>query len=92
MCSVHRREGWLNAAGLRLSLLTMQDTIHGGFAGHCGHGADLFHTHFALAALALEPGNVSELCTVDVLFCLPTTVLQRNVDRVRWLWSKSMCL
>jgi geranylgeranyl transferase type-2 subunit beta len=69
-----KREAWFDAVGLRQSLLALQDPVQGGFSSHSGRAPDLFHTHFALAALALlcqQPLPVINPC-----LCLPSALLR----------------
>ena len=54
----------------------MQDREAGGFSGIEGRDPDLFHTHFAVAALALLPATAAvPVAAVDPVFCLPQTLV-----------------
>lgn len=63
----------MDVAGLRASVLSLQ-AEGGGFSPRPSEPADVFHTHFAIAALALlgEPGTEA----LHPLYCMPRHVVQ----------------
>jgi geranylgeranyl transferase type-2 subunit beta len=60
---------WVDKKALRLFVLKAQDEEDGGIADRPGFAADIFHTFFGLAALALMGGD--ELVNIDAQLAVP---------------------
>jgi len=81
-----RRLQWIDGAKLKHFIMQAQDPDDGGIADRPDDAADLFHTFFGIAGLALlrEPG----LAPVDPVFALPIAVTKRlgiyRGDAVEW--------
>ena len=66
---------WIDAHALRSFILSAQDPDHGGISDRPDNVADVFHTLFGVAGLALlgEPG----LEHVDPTYCMPSRITER---------------
>jgi len=73
--SLLQRLHWIDADKLREFILSAQDPDGGGIADRPDNVADVFHTQFGVAGLALlgYPG----LARVDPTYCMPSTVTMR---------------
>ncbi|KJE96529.1 rab geranylgeranyl transferase [Capsaspora owczarzaki ATCC 30864] len=74
--------GWksrINLEGACQYLISTQNRSTGGLAPRPNERADVFHTHFAIAGLALL-GHAS-IQAVDARFCLPTLALQQYLSQ-----------
>ena len=73
--AVLRRTHWLSRPALRDFILRCQDGDKGGISDRPEDEADVFHTFFGVAGLALMgyPG----LAAIDPVYALPTAVIRR---------------
>ena len=74
MCCLSK-EHWLDAGALRTFILACQDEEHGGISDKPGDEADVFHTFFGIAGLAML--NRDGVRPIDPAYALPTHTMER---------------
>ena len=62
-------------------ILKCQDNEDGGFTDRPGNGNDVFHTFFALAALAIIDSEKYGLEKVDPVYAIPVSVKDKYIDK-----------
>jgi len=66
---------WIDAAALGAFILDCQDPGAGGISDRPGNMADVFHTYFGIAGLALL--GYPDLHQIDPVYALPTRVVEK---------------
>ena len=66
---------WIDAGALGAFIIDCQDPGAGGISDRPGNMADVFHTYFGIAGLALL--GYPDLNQIDPVYALPTRVVER---------------
>jgi len=69
------REKWIDGSALRNFILCCQDVQDGGIADKPGDEADVFHTFFGIAGLALLSSD--NVLPIDPAHALPVRTMER---------------
>ncbi|KAJ2783982.1 Rab geranylgeranyltransferase [Coemansia javaensis] len=71
------RPHWINRERLAAFILSAQDPAAGGIADRPGNVADVYHTCFGIAGLALAGFDGVPLAEIDPVYCMPRAVVER---------------